>query len=310
MTGKYKNDKIKPEVKTVIQTQNDKLIAAFNEKSTQKITALFSDKLSQKVDNGFYNVINSFFTTVHSPHYSLLDEYYSINSSTGMTGQVMSGVSNENDYSITYPVSNKETYISLLLSQEENKDILVSCFYGKYGEEWKLEMLQFGQYAIFHKNAIDIYKEAQQDYKKGKILDAVINLNLLKKVANPASDYFKYQKYEEMKEFQKQVYTEASKKYPLPLLLSEVKTTPLIYDILPNVTEEGIFPSISYKTKIDISDTTSLKKENDELQQKLGEILPDLSKTKDIYFQAFNELPVDENALVKYYGFIMKSANH
>jgi hypothetical protein len=268
---------------------------------------IFSDKLKEKVGSDWETFTTKAGKFLVSQKFTLLDEYKT-NGEIGTNTSVFKGVSGENDYKVNFEVLNKETYVSLLLNEGIANTILLTCIYGKYGEEWKLNNLQVGAYSFFGKNAIDFYKQAKVNYEKGNLIDAVDDIVMVQQTAAPAAKLFQYQKNEEMKIFATKVYTEANKQFPLPMKVEAIKTNPQIYSITPKPMNEGVFPMVAYISKIDLKDTVALKRENEELKKVIGTLFPGIEKGKKfIFFQAYNEIPNGKTP-VEHYGFALVSS--
>ena len=93
--------------------------------------------------------------------YSILDEYYVQASDTAINIILPSGNSEDNDYVFTFQSPNKDSYVSLLLLNSFGNQFLLAAAYGKYQNEWKLNLLKFGQYSFFGKTASDYFRFTQ-----------------------------------------------------------------------------------------------------------------------------------------------------
>lgn len=302
------NDHIDSKNRQKIKTLNSKIIDALAENNPAKLREVFSDDLEKKSGAE----INSFVAMVHEKFkpkdYTILDEYLESNSAIGTTGVAMKGVSGENDYKISYPILTKETYISLIINNGPAKSELVTCIYGKYDGEWKLTVLKVGDFSYFGKTAIDFYKQAQVNYEKGNLIDATNDIVMIQRTATPADDMFHYQNAETMAAFANKVFAEANTKFVLPKKVEGIKTNPQILNVSPVAMAEGIYPTVGYLSTINLKDTVALKKENDELQKVIGNILPGIDKGKKyVFFKAYNEIP-NSKTNVASYGFILKNA--
>jgi hypothetical protein len=299
------NDHIDAKSREQIKILDDKIIEAFNENNPQKLKELFSDELKKKSGNEIDAFIDKIHESFKTKNYSLLDEYLATNSSTGMTATAMKGVLGEYDYKINYPVLTKETYISLLLDSGSGNKHLITCIYGKYGSDWKLNVLKIGDYSYFGKTAIDFYKQAKANYEKGNLIDATNDIVMIQRTATPADDIFHYQSAEAIAAFANKVIQEANAQFRLPKKIEEIKTNPQILNVSPIAMAEGIYPTVGYLSKINLKDTVALKKENDELKKIIGNILPGIDKGKKyVFFKVYNEIPNGKTP-VESYGFIL-----
>jgi len=302
------NDHIDTATRAEIKILDNKVIEAFNEGNPQELEKLFSEELKKKSENELTAFVDKAHQFLKTKDYSLLDEYLATNSATGTTATAMKGISGEYDYKITYTAVTKETYISLLLDNGKANKHLITCIYGKYGNDWKLNVLRIGDYSYFGKTAVDFYKQAKLNYEKGNIIDAASDVSVIQQIATPADNIFHYQNAETMAAFANKVLTEVNAKFPLPKKVEEIKTNPQILNVIPIAMAEGIYPSVGYLSKINLKDTVSLKKENDELKNIIGKIFPGIDKEKKyVFFKAYNEIPNGKTS-VDTYGFILNTS--
>ena len=304
------NDHIDAESRAQIKILDEKIIEALSENNPQKLKELFSDELKKKSGNETDAFVDKVHESFKAKTYSLLDEYLAINSAMGTTATTMKGVSGKYDYKINYPVLTKETYISLLFDSGGGNQHLVTAIYGKYGNDWKLNVLKIGDYSFFGKTAVDFFNQAKENYEKGNLIDAAIGVIMLQRTASPADKIFEYQNIQVMTEFAQKVMAEANTKFALPKTIKELKTNPQILNITPKPMAEGIFPMVGYLSKISLKDTVALKRENDELKKVIGSIIPGIEKGKKyVFFQAYNEIPNGKTP-VESYGFILNTLEH
>jgi hypothetical protein len=303
-TGNW-NDHIDSDSRTQIKAMNERVIEAIHKNNSQKLITLFSNELKAESGTEIPDFLNKIHSSFESENYTLLDEYMTTNSAVGTTATVLKGVSGESVYKINYPVITKETYISLIIIDGIINKVLLTCMYGKYGEEWKVNVLRVGDYSYFDKNAVDFYKQAKSNYENGHLIDAATDITMVQQTAVPAENFFQYQKEDEMKAFAKNVFKEANEKYPMPMKVEAIKTIPQIYNIMPKPMNEGVFPMVSYISKINLKDTVSLKAENEELKKVIGTLFPGIDKNKKyVFFQAYNDIP-NGRTPTEHFGFAL-----
>ncbi len=215
-----------------------------------------------------------------------------------------SGNSDDNDYVFTFQSPNKDSYVSLLLLNSFGNQFLLAAAYGKYQNEWKLNLLKFGQYSFFGKTSSDYFRLTQANSKKSYLIDAVNNISLSSALLRPADSYFQFLKEKEIKEFGDSLLQEVNAKYQFPITLSNVDTKPQVFRIFPQVIKEGFFPMVYYHTDINLKDTIALKLENLKVRKEVDSIFTGIDKDKQfVFYWAFNEIP-DGKKLVEHYGFI------
>ena len=258
-SGTWKNSNIDYDKREQIKTLNDKLFKAITNNDVAGVKALMSDKLLEKGAQDLDKLINQVSTSFKSSDYSILDEYYVHNSTTDINNTLPSGISGDNDYVINYQALNKEMYVSLLLPTELDNELLITAIYGNYDNQWKINILQFGQYSLFKKSAPDYYKLAKESYDKLYLIDAVNYIGLSKQCLRPANNFFQYQKEKDINEFYDKVMKEVHSKFTFPLTLENIDTKPKVFRISPEMINEGFFPMVYYLSDINLKDTTALK---------------------------------------------------
>lgn len=305
-SGTWKNENIDKDKKEQIKILNDKLFKAIISNDIAGVKSLMSDKLLEKGASDLDKLINQVSASFKSDSYRILDEYNVRNSTTGIGNTLPSGLSGENDYAVNYQALNKEMYVSLLLPNGLDNELLITAIYGNYDNQWKINILQFGQYSFFKKTAPDYYKLAKESYDKSYLIDAVNYVGLSKQCLKPANDFFQYQKEKDINEFYDKVMKEVNSKFKFPMTLDNVDTKPKVFRIYPEIINEGFFPMVNYLTSINLRDTTALKAENEKVKKEISQIFTGINKDKKfVFYQAFNELP-DGKKLVGHYGFMDK----
>lgn len=270
------------------------------------VKSLMSDKLLEKGVSDLDKLINQISSSFKANSYRILDQYNVHNSTTGIGNTLPSGISGDNDYVINYQALNKEMYVSLLLPNGLDNELLITAIYGNYDNQWKLNILQFGQYSLFKKTAPDYYKLAKESYNKSYLIDAVNYAGLSRQCLRPANDFFQYQKEKEINEFYDKVMKEVNTKFTFPLTLDNIETKPKVFRIFPEMINEGFFPMVYYLSDIDLKNTTALKIENEEVKKEVGRLFTGIDKDKKfVFYWAFKEIP-DGKKLVQHYGFIDK----
>lgn len=301
--GTWINDHIEKEKREQVKILNDKLFAAIIGNDVSGVKALFSDKLTEKLGQDFDKELENISSSFKSDGYKILQEYNVQNSSSGNINSIPSGFG-EKDFSINYQALNKEMYVSLLLPVGLDNDLLITVIYGKYGKEWKINILQFGQYSFFNKTAPDYYLLAKENYEKGHLLDAVDYIGIAKQCLLPANDYFHYQKEKEISDFYDKAMKEAKSNFVLPMTLENITTKPKVFRVYPEMINEGFFPMVCYLTEISLKDSNALKTENEKIKTEVNRIFKGIDKDKKfVFYKAFNEMP-DGVKKLDQYGFV------
>jgi hypothetical protein len=285
------NADIPSPIRSEIKSCNDSIMAAIAGNNPRQLKRFFSDSLAEQTKTDLDSVVQNMNALIKTADYSPLDECYVKQTSANGRDTVKNDKSNH-AYSVNFEGSANETYISLLLHEGNDGQLLITCIYQKENDQWKLNVFRVGRYSYFGITAVDIYHEAKDKYEKGDVTDAANMMALAKQPLTPAYQFFHYDKEKEIKEFARKVVMEADTVFRFPNLVGELKSEPVIYNIRPLPMKEGIFPVITYGTKISISDTLAVQKENDELQKIIGQFFPGIEKNnKFIFFQVYKQTP-------------------
>lgn len=301
-TGTFKNENIDRRKREEIKALNDKLFQAIENKDLVVINTLLSDTLKKTVN--VEQFVSSFITNLTLKNYSILDEYNMISSDEKEDCHYSSDNLGVNDYEIKFTPLNKEIYTSLILSKEQDNEFLILVGYGKYGEEWKVNMLYSGQHRLFGKTAPEYYQLAKKLHEKSNLVDAVNYSNVAKQLLKIKTEFFQFKNQKEMAEFFDKASADLNKKYTFPLTLSELPSKPEIYAISVQLGNGDIAPRVSYKSIININDEATLKNENENVKKEVAKLFPGIDQQKKyIFYMVSNEFP-EEGKVAEQFGFV------
>lgn len=298
-----KNQSIDAATRQEIKTLNDKLFEGITKDSSAIVQSLMSPDLLEKFGNDSNKLIN-LISSRDIDNYSILDEYYVQASAPRIMITLPSGDTRDNDYIFAFESPNRDSYVSLLLLNNFGNQFLLTVVYGKYQNGWKINILKFGAYSFFGKNAPDYFRLAEANYKKGYLIDAVNNISLSGILLHPADPCWQFVKGNEIKEFGDSILQEANAKYKLPMALENIKSKPKIFKVYQQVIKEGFFPMVWYLTNINLKDTAALRLENNSVKKEVDSLFTGIDKDKKfVFYWAFNKIPTDTTTEERY-GFI------
>ncbi|MFD2872096.1 hypothetical protein ACFS5N_06435 [Mucilaginibacter ximonensis] len=304
------NSEISSDTRAKIAELNKKLFEGIVTNNVNAVKSLLSPDLLKRSGSQLDMVIDRVSKRYPAKDFEILDEYLSTGLKKKDNDTVSSKHGNDNDYTVGFKAMNDEMYTSVLLTKGLAVNGAILAVYGKYGDDWKINILQMGDYSIIGKNAVDYYKEAKTLYSKGNLVDAADMIVIASQLVSPGGNYFSYKNESEIHELFSKIVDEANASFKLPVVINQVKTTPQIFEMSPQVVEEpghqGVFPLIKYKSSIKLSDTVALKAENMALQQNIGSLFKGIDQNNQyILYQAYNGMP-DGKTETKHYGFIQK----
>jgi hypothetical protein len=304
--GTKKNEQIDEGVKNTIKGLNDKLVKALVSNDVEGLKTIMSDDLQAQVAADLAKMSASLKDVFKSDKYETIDAYHTVGLKNAPNLEHASKDRENNKYTFKYKAKSKDMYVSLLLPETINNEIMVTAVYGKYSDVWKLNILRFGQYSYFKKLSPSYLKLSEESYKQGNLIDAVNHIILAKQCMEPASELFTYEKESEINAMHEQVMKDINAKYTFPITLENVPSKPQIFRLLPHITEEGCYPIIYYLSKYSVQDSTSLKVEYEGMRKEMGKMFKGIDTDKKyVYYWAFNEIP-DDKKQVLHYAFVDK----
>ena len=312
-SGTWKDESINKDIRDQIAALDNKLFNSIMTKNIPEVKNLLSPGLVSSAGSSIDTLINKVAGALSPAGYSIVNEFYVKNTAVDVSNTVFSGLgSDRNDYAVNYKALNKEMYVSVIKSKTNPTSALILAIYGRYGNEWKINILRVGEYSLLGKTAPDYYEDAVKLYKGGDILDAANKMLLANQLGAPGGDQMKYQNTDKMKDFYSRVFKTVNSTYKFPLTVSEVKTHPQIFYVYPQYIaepdHEGVYPALRYLSTIKLQDTVALKAENQELQKSIGKVFKGINQNNNvILYQAYNELPNNANMrTIHHYGFVQK----
>lgn len=308
-TGIWVNGRINSDIKKQIADLNKKLFKGIMDKDVPAVKSLLSPELLKRSGTRLDTLVNNTSQIYNAKDYDLLDEFYTKHHIGNFIDSLKTKKGDSTDYVVTYRAMNEEMYTSVMVTKNLPVNCLILAVYGKYGNDWKLNVLQIGEYSIFNKIAPDYYKMAKDLYANGNVLDAANMLVITSQLGNPVGDFFHYRNEDTMRMFFSTVINDANNRFPFPVTINQLKTRPQIFAVSPQYTgdaaNQGIVPLIKYKTNIKLTDTVALKAENKDLQSIIGVIFKGVDQNnKVIFYQAYNLADGKPNN--QHYGFIQK----
>ena len=308
----FKNDNIPSKIKNEIANLDKQVIKAIKNNNPDLAKNIFSEKLMETVGKSKLDSIFEFTNEIlKDKQFDYKDQLYIENTTMNVSNTIFSGLANSDyDYIVHYKALNKKMFISMLLPKDSKDAMLITLIYGLYGNDWKLNIFQFGQYSVDGKTAIDYYKIAKGDFENKNLIDAANNLFLGQQCLRPANQFLQYQKEKDFGDLQKQVMNEINIKYKFPIVVEQVATKPQIFNIHPQRVEEGHFPMIRYYSQIALKDTASLRKEKLEIQKVIGDIFKGIEQNKKyLFYWAFDEIPDGTIKYREHFGFVQHIEN-
>ncbi len=297
--------KISTSVSSEINALNEKLIAGFAAQDPSQVLPLCSEQMAKHGPNSFLAIMQQIGKRFNTNTYHIQNQFYIKHATEGTTVKV--GTGGKQGYTISFQAANSELFVSVGYFDSKVQSPALIVVYGKYGNNWKLNILQVGLMQIEGKDANAWHAQAQTDMNKGCLADAANDMVLCNLVNEPANQFWHYAQENEFIEFDKRLTLALNKQYVFPLVFKNVPTQPQVFRIFPQVTNEGYFPMVVYKTNIKLTDTVALAKECDQMHQQIGSVFKGISAGKKyIFYRVCAKIPADKNEQVPNHGFVRK----
>lgn len=305
-----KNEAIPQAIRTETRGINDKLFRAVSRNDARALKELMSDTLLQKHSEGVETLIENASGSFDARTYRVLDQFYQNSPFPEKADSLFTDSLDGYGYTIHFKPLNPETYICLLAPEEENQEILFCAIYGRYGPAWKLNTLYFGILSMYGKRAPDYYSMAKTAWDKHYLSDAVNYADLARICLHPGGELFHYKQEKEIEDFALKVHARADSTFRFPLVLENIKSKPALFRIFPEVSREGFFPMVYYKTQIPLENETALRQEYQEVKSETARIYTGIDKDKKyVFYRAYSDYPSGENEPA-FFGFVDQVYGH
>lgn len=285
--GVYRNEQIPSRTASKLHDLNASLLSALKANDPEGLENLMSTEMIANRDR----LTTSEHASNHmkDADYSLMLEYLVVNDpilpDSGIIKERNMGV---NNFNYLYSKAQHETYIAFFTPKNAPQKWLITATYNKLDYGWKITSLEFNPYAENGRTAPELVKQAANFFQKGYWTDTYITSTSAINCIKPA-DNWTYVNEGAIQKFSSMALEQAMQKYKFPLFITQVPTKPRIWHMLIEKNKEGSFPNISYISSIKISDTVSIKKENEAVGKVIGEVMPGIDKNnKYIYYSIYN----------------------
>lgn len=302
-----KNSEIDKTIRAEVHSTNEKLMVALMEGNMTSFKNIASDKLIDIMDKeGSDSLILSSGKAISNKHFKILDEFYTKvpfeNKQVNIENNTRKGM----EYTLSYLALNKESYTSMLVVNIDSfHDILLTVVYGKYGPNWLINIIYFGDYSYYGKNAKSLFANARKCMKDSNIVDAHLNITMAQGCSKPNGETLKFRCDSAISNYLTYINKIAAAKYSFPLPIITIDTKPEILQVAPQILlNEGVFPMVYYKTTIPLKELSKLKAENELIRKRIGTVFKGIDQNKKyVIYRAYNEIP-EENKVTHYYGFL------
>ncbi len=294
--GTYVDDKIPASQAGDFHDLNRQLFEGLRADSKKQLTELMSKEMIDNTSN--LKDIEVISNHIKNAEFSLQDEYYLVNTKH-RKDTIKIGNRNINNHNIGVVIDQPEIYLGFFVQKGVVNGQLLTVIYEKLSYGWKLTDLQIYPYTLSGKTAPELYELAKEDYAKGYLVNAVNLMDEARSCLQPSLGW-NYPDEKQINDFYARIVQEANLRYRFPYVIP-ASTQPQIISLQTHTTPEGVFPQIFYRSKIKLTNTAALLKENLEVRKALAKAIPGIDKgNKYVFYSVFNKLPNSYESVDRY----------
>ncbi len=285
--GVWRNDEIQNGLRKDLHKLNDELLTALKAGDPKQMDEMLSAELLES--GQLYREAHLLSLRMKNDTYKLLADFYIVHEKRGLNQ--VDGNIDGNKFTLSYDALMQDMYIAMFVPQKAVEKMMITAVYYKYNYGWKLFLLNEGRYTENNQTAPQLLKRALSQYNKHQLVDAVLTTNMAHDCLRP-NEMWHYPIDDHTHATLGKAISEANQAYKFPFTLTQAPTHPRIIHISNKITSEGTFPVIYYLSTVKVSDTTALKRENEMIQQVIGQAIPGIDQDKKyVYYTAYNEMP-------------------
>ena len=301
------NDEINPSLKSEINLLKIELIDCIKKQDYNQIKELLSPELLELKEFNLELLVEQIFPIISNYNFIIKDQYYSVMKTvdTDSKATIVPSVSDDKLIINNLEFYNNESYNLFLTSENPGREYLFFLSMSKYNEDWKINIIHFGNYGINGLHPSELYDISNQLISNGKPLSAIFYALAMNKFLRPAP-YLQYKEEAIYKEFIDTSISEMNDKMNFPINISNIKIFGMNYEL---TNKDGIIPVIQYITKTEL--------DGSKIEPELKILLADILKLLDglendfpvMIMRAYNELPSDPNKKYKVYNTVLTMNN-
>ena len=284
------NSEIDNTILDPIKILDDKVLESIKNNKPDEILEISSEDFKKNSGN-IKEFIGSINESTKDKTFDYKDRYYCRVDKIGKYSFSVETSPNDSFY-VNLEAVSKDIFVSLIKSNSNSNDYLLSLVYIKEQNIWKLQSINVGEYSYDGMNAADLYEKAKlldgKEYKVPAALYSVLSSKLL----HPAP-FLQYKNESEITNYNKKLLESLKNDYTFPQDLKYANNIK-IYGFDVRDVKEGIVPVIKYTTNIKLSNKEAIEKEANDINNAVTIQYPGMKENfKFFLYEAFSEPPVD-----------------
>lgn len=300
------NDEITDDIHNEIADIDQKIIDGITKQDANAVRSLMSDSLLATDLSSLELMIKDVSERLSGDEIGYMDQIHHVTFNPGTVVSIDMKKPVAENYKFSFRPITEESFVSLVNLPTENGSILCSLIWGKYEDEWKLNILRFGDLSFYGKNCPGHYLTAGGFYEQEYYIDAAFSLNVADRLSTPAAGLIKYDCDADLENLVQRVRTKIDSIYKFPIYLDIIESNPALFSVTAEYTPVGIVPMVNYVTGVSMNDSTQLQNENNQVAGLAVRLFPGLKENRDvIFYRAYEALPTDENK-PRFFGFVQE----
>jgi len=301
------NDEINTGIRNSVHVLNERIIESIRNNEPSVMYNLFIEEVKDQGIDNIRSLYSQFSPAIEGKTFELYNEYYVVSQNwRPVQFTVLSETVADSEFYMHVNTASNSTYISLLKSEGDFKDFMLSFIYVEVNNKWRLHIAHLGIFKISGKTVLDWFQKAKELSEKGYNVPALLRLTVANQFLRPAP-FIQYAKEKDIIALTSEIKANIYQKHKFPVQLLNVKNNPEIYYIEPQFVQMDLLPLIKYVTKIPLDKVSELQKEVDAITAELESIFPGITKgVSHVVYRAFSEPPTDPKRVYQSYGLTVE----
>ena len=286
----YHNDEIDKESLDSVKILDDKILESIKNNNADNILEISSESFEENSKN-IKEIISSINQSVNVKSFDYKDRYYCKVNKVGKYSFAI-GTLQDESFNIKLNAVSKDIFVSLIKSNSNSIDYILSLVYIKEQGEWKLMTLNCGEYSYYGMNAIDLYEKAKSLDTKGYKVPAGFYIRLYGKLLHPVP-ILQYKKESEITDYSKRFIDSTKNDYTFPKKLENTDNVEL-YGFDVKYVKDELIPVVKYTTNMELSNKEAIEKEANEINNEVTSQYPGMKENFKLFlYEAYSEPPID-----------------
>jgi|ERR1043165_742317 hypothetical protein len=304
--GTWENDQIDPRKRETIKELNTKLLKAIAANDVDAVNEFLSDTLRKAPRNTIPDIVSTMAPRIDTVKFYTLEEFNGVSIKAHAPVNLYGRGVAENAYDISLIALNREIYLSVLVVESKEGNVMALIAWGKYAKGYKINILRFGNYQLYGHTGPEYLAMAEVDHGTGNLINAMMNVSLASQLMEPAGSIFNYECKDKVKGIYDKIMDDTKAAYQLPITINNIGSKPRIFSIKTEIANEGYFPRITYLSTIRLKDTTALRWEYESLRKEMPDTFKGINTGKRwVIYDVVNRVSEDDDS-VPTYRFIDK----